>query len=391
MVKKRDRASKKWVIATLVVFVIVIFLVLISVVFYNKKHTTTSIVDTRAAAVQLQQKDTVGGKGSPKYNNDLMELGDKEAVEAKQRGKDYIPPVVQYIEKKALSDKDIEEPKAEPVVIANTKETPMPAVVKTQTNEPTDRREPNPREEILKNSILAELVQITGKLKAGSPQTTVFASLKDTPPSEITGESSTGRGYPEEPTKRDIMALLGVRPGDVFYAVNGETLNSDAPAPVGTAKILSGKLKDARVIGSFVRENEYLIFKYSSMTTADGKHYIIEGFAVDPQTQSAGVRSDVDNHYLSRWGGLVASSFLEGFGKAVSSSNTSSLNPALTNGTIITNTPAYSTGEQAWIAAGKVGEKVGEKTGQNFDRAPTVTLNQNTPIGVLILNIEERK
>ena len=50
----------------------------------------------------------------------------------------------------------------------------------------------------------------------------------------------------------------------------------------------------------------------------------------------------------------------------------------------------YSLEDQAWIAAGKVGEKAGKILEKGFDRPPTVRLESGTPVGVLVLNVKGR-
>ncbi len=50
---------------------------------------------------------------------------------------------------------------------------------------------------------------------------------------------------------------------------------------------------------------------------------------------------------------------------------------------------SYSPEDQAWIAAGKVGEKAGKIFEKGFERPPTVYLESGTPVGVLVLNVKE--
>jgi type IV secretory pathway VirB10-like protein len=94
------------------------------------------------------------------------------------------------------------------------------------------------------------------------------------------------------------------------------------------------------------------------------------------------LRSDVDSHYLERWGGLVAASFLEGFAEAVSNSGLSTQD---TDVGVVVDQPRYSTSDQLWIAAGKVGENLAQPMLQNFYRPPTVYLEPGTEIGILIV------
>ena len=103
-----------------------------------------------------------------------------------------------------------------------------------------------------------------------------------------------------------------------------------------------------------------------------------------PETDRTAVRSAVDRHGLSRWGGLVAASFLEGFGDAVSRAGTRSYTSIYGSGLSV---PGYSPGDEAWIAAGKVGERAAGVFEKNFTMAPTVTLDSGTLMGVLILQL----
>lgn len=108
-------------------------------------------------------------------------------------------------------------------------------------------------------------------------------------------------------------------------------------------------------------------------------------------TSEASVASSVDTHFFSRWGGLVASAFLEGLGTAKRYSGAQSTIYGYGNDVtdqMVWNT--YSVSDQAWIAAGKVGEKAGKIFERNFDRPPTVRLESGTPVGVLVMNVKDR-
>ena len=139
-----------------------------------------------------------------------------------------------------------------------------------------------------------------------------------------------------------------------------------------------------------------LVLAFTRVILPDGSDVQIEGYAVDPATSEASVASSVDTHFFSRWGGLIATAFLEGLGSAKKYSGAQStiyggygggVNGQSTD-QMVWNT--YSPADQAWIAAGKVGEKAGKIFEKNFERPPTVTLSSGTPIGVLILNVKDR-
>ena len=105
----------------------------------------------------------------------------------------------------------------------------------------------------------------------------------------------------------------------------------------------------------------------------------------------------MDTHFFSRWGGLVASAFLEGLSSAKKYSGAQStvyggygggMNNQATD-QMVWNT--YSPADQAWIAAGKVGEKAGKIFEKNFDRPPTVYLESGTAVGILVLNVKAQQ
>ena len=99
----------------------------------------------------------------------------------------------------------------------------------------------------------------------------------------------------------------------------------------------------------------------------------------------------IDTHFFSRWGGLIASAFLEGLGTAKRYSGSQSTIYGYngeTSDQMVWNT--YSVGDQAWIAAGKAGEKAGKIFERGFDRPPTVRLESGTPVGILIVSVKGR-
>lgn len=179
--------------------------------------------------------------------------------------------------------------------------------------------------------------------------------------------------------------LPGLTVGDILHAVNRVTLDSDAPGPA-MVEVVRGPYRGARVTGSFQRLGEHLVLRFSELAARDGTLYPIEGYAIDPATDRTAVRTSVDRHTLERWGGLVAASFLEGFGDAVSRSGTSSYATVYGSGWSV---PRYSLGDEMWIAAGKVGERAANVLDRGFNRAPTVVLESGTAMGVLLLRVPE--
>lgn len=88
-------------------------------------------------------------------------------------------------------------------------------------------------------------------------------------------------------------------------------MNSDVPSAV-LATVTSGAYRNARLMGGFQRHDERLVLAFNRAVLPSGETVQLEAYAVDPSTSEASVASSVNTHFFSRWGGLVASAFLEG-------------------------------------------------------------------------------
>nr|WP_305910433.1 DotG/IcmE/VirB10 family protein [Methylomarinum sp. Ch1-1]MDP4523184.1 DotG/IcmE/VirB10 family protein [Methylomarinum sp. Ch1-1] len=181
------------------------------------------------------------------------------------------------------------------------------------------------------------------------------------------------------------------KPGDILLSTLDLHLNSDKPGPV-LSTVIAGPFKGSKVIGGFERRGESLVVEYTSITTPNGETYAIKAYAINPAVPEAYIADAVDNHYLERWGGLVAASFLEGFADATQNSGVSTITTAgssLTNASAVTTFPQYSLAEKSIIAGGKVAERLGDIMAKKFDRPPTVeafpTHKKGEPVGILII------
>lgn len=171
--------------------------------------------------------------------------------------------------------------------------------------------------------------------------------------------------------------------GEMLYAVLDVGANSDQPGTPVMARVVLGPWNGAKFIGGFTTGNEKLVLQFNRMIYR-GKTYTVSGYAIDPQTLTPGVSSSVDTHFLERWGGLIAASFLEGFGRAVERSGTT-YNYGSYGGNDTVAVPEYNLNEELWIAAGEVGKKASDIFANNFNRPPTVSLDPGTQVGILIL------
>ena len=185
----------------------------------------------------------------------------------------------------------------------------------------------------------------------------------------------------------DAGGVTVIRTGDVLFAVIDTSVNSDEPGPI-LATIVSGKLKGAKLIGSFNLPHDadkmIVTFNTLSIPGAD-RTQSITAFAIDPNTARTALSSQTDHHYLSRYGALFASTFIEGFGNAFQSANTT-ITIGGTGGTTDTTVQSgigRSTMENAVIGLATLGKAWGQVAARQMTRPTTVQLYAGTGVGIL--------
>jgi len=182
---------------------------------------------------------------------------------------------------------------------------------------------------------------------------------------------------------------LYVKTGDILFAVIETSVNTDEPSPI-LATIVSGSLKGAKLIGSFnlPANASKMIITFSSMTLPGiAKTIGISAYAIDPNTGRTALSSSTDHHYLQRYGSLFASTFLEGFGNAFQSANTT-IQVGGTGGvtnTTVQNGIGRSLTSNAVIGLATVGKAWGQQAQRNMNTPTTVQVYSGTPVGVLFL------
>lgn len=148
-----------------------------------------------------------------------------------------------------------------------------------------------------------------------------------------------------------------------------------------------GPFRGARAIGSFQRLGEHLVLRFSSFVLRDGSRYAVQAYAIDPATDRTAVSGSVDRHFLARWGGLVAASFLEGFGDAVARSGVSSTSTIYGE---LGALPALRPRGSAVARRRPRGQTRRGPSGAEFRDAATVILKSGTEMGLLLLEVRER-
>lgn len=350
------------------VAIVIALAFVVSLLLAPEKVPTTSKISSGGTEGISGQ---AGGQASPEFNDRLKAHDAQKANEALTTGKSHVAtPIGQR--------KDIVGKKEE------AKTPPPPPVAQVRTAQPKPvRQQDNP---MLKR-MMEDLAQLDSKLSAVAVGQGKIEYLKETEKEAKAKEKASATSASPQKPQPD----LGVKPGDLLYAVVDTGVNSDVPSAV-LATVASGKYRNARLLGSFQRHDERIVLSFTRLITPEGKALQLDAYAVDPSTSEASVATSVNTHFFERWGGLVAASFLTGLAEAKKLSGAESTVYGGINGVsdrMIWN--KYNPADQAWIAAGKVGEKAAEKFEKNFERPPTVYLATGTPIGVLVMNVKESR
>lgn len=182
-------------------------------------------------------------------------------------------------------------------------------------------------------------------------------------------------------------AEIILKAGTILFATLDTAVNSDEKGPI-TATIVSGELKGSKLMGamSVQTDSETIALNFSAINMPKEKKSMgISAVAIDPDTARTALASDVDHHYLLRWGSLFASSFVQGYASAVASAGqTQTVSQGAAGTVTTTSSPALSGRQQLFQGIASIGTKWSDVVGKNFDRPITITIDQGTGIGVLL-------
>ena len=179
-----------------------------------------------------------------------------------------------------------------------------------------------------------------------------------------------------------------MKAGSIMFAVLQTSIDSDDVGTPIMAKIVTGKLKGAKLMGKFMRINTHLVMRFNLLNEPNyPKSIAINSYAIDPDTARTALSGSVNEHYMQRYGTLFASSFLEGIGDAfqsVTSTMTAMKIGSMSIPVVVKHPP--NAAQAALIGLGKVGSRVGQDMGNVINRPPTVKLQAGTGIGILIMS-----
>ena len=364
--------SKKRIIPPWTRFLAVFFVIVIcgtGVVKCVQNSRKGNLADMGAVAVENKSDmSKVGVESSPHYSAKVGDYATAKAENAANSGGSFVAPVTPSVSPRPLMT---------PVAPEKPTIPQMPSAMPAAPRTPVQQAKKG-REQKGDQSIIAFLGQLNQRLdQVSKPQSTIHNVPQ---PVILKAAASVG--------SQDATIPPKLKAGDILYAINKVSLDSDAPGPV-MMKIIDDGLKGrpyngAKVIGSFKRLNEHLYLEFTTLIMPSGATYTIKGCAIDPKTDRTAVRTNVDNHTLERWGKLMAASFLSGLGESVSRSGTSSYSSMYGGGY---SAPHYDLNEQMLIASGKAADRASNIFQKEFDIPSTVTLESGIEMGILILSV----
>lgn len=178
-----------------------------------------------------------------------------------------------------------------------------------------------------------------------------------------------------------------IRAGDIIFAVLDTEVNSDYPDSVVIATIIEGKYKGAKLMGKIktgVNDNTAVMLSFNLMSFPTWPTAAkVEAAAVDPDTARQAMATDVNHHYIERYGTLFLSSFLSGYADSLTSAGTSQIS-ADGNTVNVTSAPISPRG-RIMVGLGKVGDNASDEAQKVFKRPPTVTVAPGVGLGIFFL------
>ncbi|MGD9592644.1 MAG: TrbI/VirB10 family protein [Candidatus Berkiella sp.] len=219
--------------------------------------------------------------------------------------------------------------------------------------------------------------------KRSSDATSASGGAKSSSGSSSSGSSpSAARFGNGKPSPKKVF----IKAGSILFGVLDTAVNTDEPGPV-LATIVGGKYTGGKLIGTFTHQAQQtsLTMSFNQMTVPKrAKSFGVSVVAVDPDTARTALATDYDRHLLQRYGNLFLSSFLQGYGQAVSQQGTTTTSPL--TGTTTTTTPPLDGKQQFYVAMGEVGKQWSQAIKPYFNTPYTVTVDQGSSVGLLFLS-----
>jgi intracellular multiplication protein IcmE len=179
-----------------------------------------------------------------------------------------------------------------------------------------------------------------------------------------------------------------IKTGTILFAVLDTGVNSDYPDTPVLATIISGDYKGAKLLGKVQVGQGPSLDKVSlKFNLMDMQNWpvtkTVNAFAIDPDTARTVMASNVDHHYMERYGAVMATSFLSGYASAITQAGSTA-----TTGVFGTTTtfPPLSPASKLAVGIGKIGTTLNDQMAKNINIPLTVTVNAGVGLGILFMS-----
>lgn len=330
---------------------------------------------------------------TPEYQEQIRRDDKQRADAARQQGGTSIPTVV------------VSSQQSTPVLIPAEKEPPAPPEPEAPKVPPIEQKplvvSAPPLAPIVSPAVPVQnqqdvqrlgefLAQVTRRNYAVAEVQYMYDPRGQAPSSTASAPAQSAPAVPSQAAAAAASKVKLPLAGTILYGTLVGRANSDAPGPV-IAKVLQGKYAGATLIGSFSTQREGLVIKFNKMTVgtdAEGEEINetvdIDAVAVDTKNIGTSLATSVDRHLFEKIGISLASSFAEGFGRAVAQSN--SITTLRPDGSYTTSNSALDTEKQLLSAGGQAIGATGNILMDEFGRRPTtIIVEAGTPLGILFL------
>jgi polyhydroxyalkanoate synthesis regulator phasin len=176
-----------------------------------------------------------------------------------------------------------------------------------------------------------------------------------------------------------------IKSGTIMFGVLDTAVDSDYPDTPVMVTLVQGPFKGAKLLGklSLAQGKDRVSLVFEAMDRDDWpKTKKISAFAIDPDTARTVMASDVDHHYMMRYGSLFASSFMSGYATGITNAGTA------TTGIFGTSTthPDLSFGKNVAVGLGQVGTTFTNVVQGYVNTPATVKVNSGVGLGILFMS-----
>ena len=195
------------------------------------------------------------------------------------------------------------------------------------------------------------------------------------------GSGGSGSGSGSKEGTANVKIPL-IKAGTILFAVLDTAVDSDYPDTPVMATIIEGKFKNAKLLGklSLAEGKDKVSLNFTLMDEEDWiSARTINAFAIDPDTARTVMASEVDRHYLERYGAIMATSFLQGYSSAITNAGTS------TTGIFGTSTdhPELNQSSKIFVGLGQIGTNLQAEAAKKINMPTTVKVNAGVGLGIL--------